>query len=293
MKILLAVDASPASQAAVDEVATRPWPAGTQVEVLTVIEACQPWALSPIVEELQAISKKLVNDTASHLRSHGLQANATVAQGDPKTAILDRAATLGADLIVVGAHGAGALERFLLGSVSRAMLRFAHCSVEIVRKSATRSGTGLKVLLAVDGSEGSRHAAASLAARPWPAGTEVKVLSVVDMGLSALQAAFEIPALDATHLEDQRAAAMQRTESAIDSARKLLEAAGLQTSESISVLVASPKEISLQEAAIWPAGLIVLGSHGSSGLSRFLLGSTSEAVATHAACSVEVIRGNA
>jgi len=73
-------------------------------------------------------------------------------------------------------------------------------------------------------------------------------------------------------------------------ARKTLEAAGLTTSESISVLVASPKEIILQEAAEWPADMIVLGSHGSSGLSRFLLGSTSEAVATHATCSVEVIR---
>ncbi len=293
MKILLAVDASPASQAAVDEVATRPWPAGSQVEVLTVIEMCQPWALSPIVEELQAVSKKLVNDTASRLRSHGFEANATVAEGDPKTTILDHAATLGADLIVVGAHGAGALERFLLGSVSRTLLRFAPCSVEIVRKPASRGSAGLKLLLAVDGSAGSRHAAESLAARPWPAGTEIKVLSAVELGLSALQAAFEIPALDAAHLETQRAAAMERTENAIDSARKTLEAAGLRTSESISVLVASPKEIILQEAAAWPADLIVLGSHGSSGLSRFLLGSTSEAVATHAACSVEVIRGRA
>jgi len=68
------------------------------------------------------------------------------------------------------------------------------------------------------------------------------------------------------------------------------EAAGLTTSESISVLAASPKELILQEAAEWAADLIVLGSHGSSGLSRFLIGSTSETVATHAACSVEVVR---
>jgi nucleotide-binding universal stress UspA family protein len=116
------------------------------------------------------------------------------------------------------------------------------------------------------------------------------VLSAVELGMSALQGAFEIPSLDAAHLESQRAAAMQRTEEAIDSARKTLEAAGLTTSESISVLAASPKEIILQEAAVWPADWIVLGSHGSSGLSRFLIGSTSEAVATHATCSVEVFR---
>jgi nucleotide-binding universal stress UspA family protein len=210
--------------------------------------------------------------------------------GDPKTEILDRAAALHADLIVVGANGLGAVERFLIGSVSRAVLRFAPCSVALVRQSGSAGGANLKVLLAVDGSEGSRCATEAMAARPWPSGTEIRVLSAVDMGLSALQAAFEIPALDVPHLESQRAEAMKRTEEAIDSARKTLEAAGLTTSESISVLLASPKEVILQEAAAWPADWIVLGSHGSSGLSRFLIGSTSESVATHAACSVEVVR---
>lgn len=293
MKILLAIDSSSASQAAVDKVATRPWPAGSRVEVLTAVENSQPWTLGASVEEVNARAQQLVEDAAKHVRSHGLFADGKVAEGDPKTAVLDHAATMGADLIVIGGHGSGAVERFLLGSVSRAVLRFAPCSVAIVRNTGAREDAGLKVLLAVDGSEGSRHAAESMAARPWPAGTEIRVLSAVEMGLSALQAAFEIPAFDASHLEAQRAAAMQRTEDAIGSARKTLEAAGLTTSESISVLVASPKEIILQEAAAWPADWIVLGSHGQGGLSRFLLGSTSETVATHAACSVEVVRGKA
>ena len=241
-------------------------------------------------QEINARAQQLVESGAEHLRLQGLPAVGTVAEGDPKTVILDHAAAMGADLIVVGAHGMSAVEEFLLGSVSKAVLRYAPCSVAIVRNAGTRGDAGLKVLLAVDGSEGSRHAAESLAARPWPAGTEIRVLSAVELGLSALQAAFEIPAFDTTHLESQRAAAMQRTEDAIDSARKTLEAAGLTTSESISVLVASPKEIILQEAAAWPADWIVVGSHGSGGLSRFLLGSTSETVATHAACSVEVVR---
>lgn len=290
MKILLAVDASPASKVALDAIAMRPWPAGSRVEALTVVDTLEPWALSLIAEEMKAHAHQLVDGAAMHLHLHGLTAEGTVGEGDPKHVILEHAATMGADLIVLGAHGLSAVERFLLGSVSKAVLRFAPCSVAIVRDTGPRTGSGLKVLLAVDGSEGSRHAVASLAARPWPTGTEIRVLSAVEMGLSALQAAFEIPALDATHLESQRAAAMKRTEGAIDAARKTLEAAGLTTSESISVLAAAPKEIILQEAAAWSADWIVLGSHGSGGLSRFLIGSTSETVATHAACSVEVVR---
>ena len=290
MNILLAVDASSASQAVVNQVAARPWPAGSQVQVLTVVESLEPWALGSIAEEIDACARQSAEVAAKQLLAHGLKAQSAVAKGDPKTVILDHAAAMRADLIVLGASGLGAVERFLLGSVSRAVLRFAPCSVALVRETATPQDKGLKVLLAVDGSEGSRHATEALAARPWPIGTEIRVFSVVELGMSALQGAFEIPSLDAAHLESQRAAAMTRTEEAIDSALKILEAAGLTTSESISVLLASPKELILQEAAEWPADWIVLGSHGSSGLSRFLIGSTSETVATHAACSVEVVR---
>src|SRR4051812_10694674 len=106
----------------------------------------------------------------------------------------------------------------------------------------------MKILLAVDGSEGSKHAAESVARRPWPDGTEVRVLSVVELELSGMQAAFEIPILDASRLESQRAAAMERSQKAIADARELLEAAGLRTSESISVLLAAPKDIILEEA---------------------------------------------
>ena len=290
MNILLAVDASSASKVVVDQVAARPWPAGSQFQVLTVIENLEPWALGSIADEIGACARQSADLAAKQLLAQGLKAVSAVAKGDPKTVILDHAAAMRADLIVLGASGLGAVERFLLGSVSRAVLRFAPCSVALIRETGVERNAGLKVLLAVDGSEGSRHATEAIAARPWPSGTEIRVFSVVELGMSALQGAFEIPTFDTAHLESQRAAAMKRTEEAIDSALKILEAAGLTTSESISVLAASPKELILQEAAEWPADWIVLGSHGSSGLSRFLIGSTSETVATHATCSVEVVR---
>ena len=291
MKILLAIDSSAASGVAIDQVASRPWPANSQVRVLNVMEIAEPFALAPILDEVSARAHRLVEDAAKRLRACGLETDVKVGQGDPKTVILDHAVELlDADLIVMGAHGSSAIERFLMGSVSRSVLRHAHCSVELVRPSPVPAGAALKVLLAVDGSAGSHEAAALVAALPWPSGSEFRVLSAVDLDLTALQVAFEIPGLDAAHLEAQRAAAMQRTEDAIDAARSVLEAAGLKTSPSISVLVASPKEIILEEAATWSADLIVLGSHGHGGLDRFLLGSTSEAVATHAACSVAVMR---
>src|ERR1700709_2234476 len=102
MKILLAIDASPASEAARDFVAMRPWPTGTRVEVLTVVNTLEPWALAVIVEEMKARAQQLVDGAATHLRSKGLAAVAVLGEGDPKHVILDYAAAMNADLIVVG-----------------------------------------------------------------------------------------------------------------------------------------------------------------------------------------------
>ena len=98
------------------------------------------------------------------------------------------------------------------------------------------------------------------------------------------------PYLNAHAMENLRAEAMRRSEQALASAEQVITGAGLPESSTVAVPTATPQELILKEAADWGADLIVLGSHGRRGLNRFLLGSVSEAVASHAPCSVEVIR---
>lgn len=144
MKILLAIDGSLCSDTAVEEVARRPWPEGTLVKVLTVLETPMPptpetWAV-PLnyFEEVEAALRKqgqsIVNRAIQKLKSNkALSADAVLAPGSPRPVILDEAESWGADLIVLGSHGYGALKRFLLGSVSQAVVSHAKCSVEVVR----------------------------------------------------------------------------------------------------------------------------------------------------------------
>ncbi len=73
-------------------------------------------------------------------------------------------------------------------------------------------------------------------------------------------------------------------------AEKILSDAGLNVSGTVAVPSDTAKQIILSDADEWGADLIVCGSHGRRGVNRFLLGSVSEAVATHAKCSVEIIR---
>ena len=146
MKILLAVDGSPCSDAAVEEVGRRPWPDGSSIKVLTTYELPSPptpeaWAL-PInyFEEMDvALRKQAQNVVDRALESLKPRLNKTISldgqilPGSPQSMILDEAEDWRADLIVVGSHGYRALERFLLGSVSQSVVSHAKCSVEVVR----------------------------------------------------------------------------------------------------------------------------------------------------------------
>lgn len=146
MKILLAVDGSPCSDTAVEEVSSRPWPDGSSIKVLSTFELPSPptpegWAL-PVnyFEEMdQALGKQAQNVVERAIEILKPRLNKTITvdgqtlPGSPQSVILDVAEDWGADLIVVGSHGYRALKRFLLGSVSHSVVSHAKCSVEVVR----------------------------------------------------------------------------------------------------------------------------------------------------------------
>jgi nucleotide-binding universal stress UspA family protein len=144
LRIVLATDGSPCSDRAVQSVAMRPWPADSQIEVVSVvhtrtpafpdvelmIEAAHVEALAADRERAPArVQRAILCLTEAHTAS----VTGKVLEGDPGDAILEEAERWQADLIVVGSHGFGPIKRRLLGSVSQAIALHAPCSVEIVR----------------------------------------------------------------------------------------------------------------------------------------------------------------
>jgi nucleotide-binding universal stress UspA family protein len=284
MKILIAVDSSEASTIAAREAAARLWPAGTTARVISVVEPLYGWSAPDVEDAIQQSAEQTVQENAEYFKHAGLQTAAAVVTGDPKTVIVDEAAESHADFVVIGSHNASDIAQFLLGSVARAVARLATCSVEIVRTNA--GPAPLRILVAADGSECSKAAVRSVAERPWPAGTQFRILSVVEPSAPALPTSY----FSAEMMEELRGKDIQRAQEAVSSAESILFGAGIEASSTIAVPAASPKELILSEAAEWNADLIVVGSHGRRGVNRLLLGSVSEAVALHAKCSVEIIR---
>lgn len=147
MKILLAIDDSPCSRAAVDSVISGLRPEGSEVRVLHVDEwpkdlpnalafAQGPDAATALLaahDERLVRADDLVKDATRRLEAAHFTVTSDVRAGDARREILDSAAQWGADAIVLGSHGRHGLERLLLGSVSESVVRHAGCSVTVVR----------------------------------------------------------------------------------------------------------------------------------------------------------------
>lgn len=142
MKILVAIDGSPCSDAVVTEVRRMPLSAGNILRVITVdppIEASflkgAPTVFDEVMKQKSADAHRVVREAAASIQQSvpHVSVESRVIQGWPKEAILDEAEQWGADLIVVGSHGYGTVKRFFLGSISMTVAMNATCSVLIVR----------------------------------------------------------------------------------------------------------------------------------------------------------------
>lgn len=296
MRVLLAIDPSSGSLHVVNEAAARPWPTGTAICVLSIVDMGHWEGLPTLIEDAKHTARALVETAVEKIDRPGIEVVSDIQLGYPKKAIPDFAREWKADLVMVGSRGLGAVSRFFLGSVAQAVLRSAPCSVEIVRSASSgspASSHALKILLATDGSECSEVAVRSVANRPWPAGSEIKIISVRELLTleNATSAASPCPIYPESLLNEILEDARKRADKAIAQARHALTSKGVKVCDGPGAPVGDARAILLDEARAWGVDLIILGSHGRHGFDRLVLGSVSESVALYAGCSVEVIRG--
>ena len=159
MRVLLAIDGSSHSHAAIEAVAARDWPAGTEIAVLTVIHSKWPVVGDPVfivasahadsLREQQLDAPALLDDAVEYIRGRttGVTVAAKTVEGVPHDVIVQEAEAWNADLIMLGSHGYGPIRRAILGSVAAAVAVEAPCAVEIIRMDrppvASRRGARL------------------------------------------------------------------------------------------------------------------------------------------------------
>jgi nucleotide-binding universal stress UspA family protein len=145
VKVLIAVDDSPWSQAAIDFVEGMAWPARTEMIVVSAAAPMQsayafqdypgaaPVLTPEMLEQQRQHHEDIAKRYAQQLRESSHTIRADVVTADPREAIVEVATREGVDLIVVGSHGRSGLKKLLLGSVSSHVVSHAPCSVLVVK----------------------------------------------------------------------------------------------------------------------------------------------------------------
>ncbi|MBX3277146.1 MAG: universal stress protein [Acidobacteria bacterium] len=283
MKILIAYDGSKHAQAALDDLRRAGLPDDTEATIISVAEMITPTlqvhtrtpADAPPDQPFGPKEAEMLTRQAAERIKKAFPKwtlDTDFETGSAAWAIVEKADKLKPDLIIVGSHGRSALGRAIFGSTSQRVATDARCSVRVAR--TPRSDKPPRILLCIDGSEYAEAALNAVAARSWPEGAEVRMISAVGP-FSGMRVA------DFT-LELDRTNTLQQTAAALLAANNILTSTVSKDGD--------PKQVILEHAEEWGADCIFLGSRGLNRFHRFWLGSVSTAVVARALCSVEIVR---
>lgn len=296
MRVLIAIDGSEPAWFAVELAANVAWPPETQIVVAEAVAPgaaglySGPWPVLGMVQsdrleaEFRDDAGRTVFKARDRLARPGLRVEPVVLPGRPASALVDRARVMQADLVIVGSRGHGTIESMLVGSVSAEIVDHAPAPVLVARGDQMT-----RIVLAWDGSTCAERAVDLL--RSWPifAGSVVRVVSVADMGTpwwtgfpgagSAEMMPMYVEAADASRQQHDALA----HEMAAD-----LRNAGFTAEPDRRVGDAATQL--LAAATAFNADLIMMGTHGRTGLPRLVLGSVARNVLHHAKCSVLIVR---
>ena len=291
MRVLIAIDGSAASDATIDLAEKLAWPAGSTIEVLEVthpapVYATGPWPTSVpieterIIAEARKSARTTVEEAVRRLQGPDRTIESTVLDGRAATVILDRAATLPADLIIIGSRGHGTLGSMLVGSVSSEVID--HASVPVL---VAHSNQAERIVLAADGSDAVERVAELLTAWPIFGDATVRVVSVAHADPPWWTGFRPSPT--------GRAAEQVTPEPSIDHHKRLahdmaarLADAGYAVEPKVRQGDAASEIVA--EARDWDADLVMMGTRGRGGVPRLLLGSTARNVLHNVGCSVLV-----
>jgi nucleotide-binding universal stress UspA family protein len=265
-KLLVCTDSSPASKDAVVTALALAQTCRSQVYLLEILEYNLGYTgLAP--EAVLQWEREVASDLAgieAEAKDSGVMTESIVRRADAAyAAIVDEAQKLGTDLIIMGRHGKHRLGYLLMGSVTERVIGLSPANVLVIPRESPLPWE--RVLIASDGSPYSEAA--------WDAALEmIRRLDARLIGVCAAREEGELPEAEAI-------------------VQKMLMRANRQgIPMEIHVSVGAPDDVIVQIAQDKQANLIVVGSHGRTGLKRLLMGSTAARVIGSAPCPVLVVK---
>ncbi|GGH43163.1 universal stress protein [Frigidibacter albus] len=268
-KILLATDFSERSDRALRRATLLARQFGASLALIHVVDDDQP---RRIVEAEQQEAGRLLRQMAATLRDvDGVACETRVILASPFAGVATAVAEMEPDLLVIGPHRRQILRDVFIGTTAERTIRLVHCPVLMV--NAAPAGPYRHVLQTTDLSEGSRDALRRLAALEIAGAARSSLLHVFDA--PALRLAFS----HAMPKDGQEGHLADETRQAALALAGFVSASGLGDVRQIvrHKVTAAQHEI-LKAAEEEAADLIVLSTHGRTGLTKLLIGSVTEHV---------------
>lgn len=291
MRILLAIDGSAGAATARALVTRLSWPIGSRIEAVRVVEpiavvgGLSGVAFPESTEDALGVdeARQALHLEVAGMAQDGLTVSTRVLVGRPATVLVAHARETGADLLVMGSRGRGPIASLVLGSVSAEVATDAPCPVLVVRTATLR-----RVIVALDGTTEADRVVEEVAGSPYLRDAHLHIVSVAPSvipgpgilmggGFGSAVGVYEESAASARRDFEQRAAI----------AAAYLAGQGLDVTWSVPEGEAAATLI--DTAVRGNADLIVVGTHGRTGLTRLVLGSVARDVVLHAHTSVLVL----
>ncbi len=225
-------------------------------------------------------ARRNLAESVESARSAGARAAGKLVRGVAWTSIVDALSKESFDLCVVGTQGRSGLSRFLLGSVAENVIRHSPVSVLAIRPDADLERIS-HVLCPTDFSSSADHAV-DLASQLVQPGGKITLLHVIGLPLGTRGEVTQ-PVVDL--LDQDASAALVDRAGRVGNAHHAVETRSRVGPAGAEILAAIEEDVSVD--------LVVMGSHGRTGLARALLGSVAEKVVRYAGCPVLVARARA
>jgi len=215
------------------------------------------------------------------LSEFGVQVESLVCEGEPPDVIVDIAREKKADLIAMGTHGRRGIKRLIMGSVTSKVIVNAPCDVMVVKKPCAEcTGEYKSILVPFDVSEFSKKAIEHACQLSKIDSAEIKILYVIPR--------YE-EMIEFFKTESIKKSLAQEADRIINEAKKIASNHGITASATIQEGHVGEKII--ETANMLKNDLIVMGAHGWKGVSKAIMGSTTERVIMNASCPVLVVKG--
>ncbi len=285
-RVLLTTDGSEFSEGAVREAIRLAKQCGSTLSAMTVIETNPEYeTIAPqFLEKAEKTAWTHLEAVKARARKEGVDCAVSVHEGeDSYRLIADEAAKFKASMIVMGRRGRKGFKRLMMGSTTARVIGHAPCNVLVVPRAAEVSFKS--ILVATDGSKYSTAAVSEAIGIAKRNNSKLTVIAVVPSEIAA--------PTDIEFVMAQRELIAEKEMREAEKNAKAVKEAAVKEGVAAQgfVMTGKPADAIVESAKEKNCDLIVLGSHGRTGLEKLLMGSVAERAIVLAACAVLVVKG--